>query len=123
MMRLLVCGDRGWTDRDLIMMALSEIKDEVAVVIEGGANGADSLARDVADELKIPVKEYPADWEKHHRAAGPIRNKRMLIEGKPDMVLAFHDDISRSKGTKSMLNLARAAGVECRVIGHGRRGI
>jgi hypothetical protein len=77
--------------------------------IEGEAKGADSLARDVALELGFKVLSFPADWDKYHRAAGPIRNRQMLTEGKPDLVLAFHQDLTRSKGTKNMVTLARRA--------------
>jgi hypothetical protein len=62
--------------------------------------------------------EYPAQWHKYGRAAGPIRNQQMLAEGKPDLVLAFHDDIDGSRGTKDMVNRARRAGVKVEVISH-----
>lgn len=40
----------------------------------------------------------------------------MLDEGKPDYVLAFHNDIFNSKGTKDMLNRAKKAGVPCTLV-------
>jgi hypothetical protein len=91
---------------------MSSIKDNIGTftVIEGEARGADKLARVVAEELNLPVDQYPANWELYGRAAGPIRNSEMLIEGKADAVVAFHSDLPRSKGTGNMVRQALKAG-------------
>ena len=49
-------------------------------------------------------------------AAGAIRNGQMLTEGKPDLVVAFHGNISISKGTKNMVEQATKAGIRCIVV-------
>jgi hypothetical protein len=77
-------------------------------IISGAARGADSAAADWSVLNLCPGKEYPADWDTHGRAAGYIRNKQMLKEGKPDLVVAFPG----GKGTANMVKLARDAGVE-----------
>ena len=59
---------------------------------------------------------FPADWKKYGRAAGPIRNKQMLNEGKPDLVLAFHTNIENSKGTKSMIQIAKKSEIKIILI-------
>lgn len=115
-MKVLACGDRNWTDKGLIKSTLESIPD-LELVIEGGARGADTLAREAAVELGIEVREYGADWERFGRAAGPIRNRRMLDE-KPDLVIAFHDNISKSKGTADTLREAKRRGIGCRLIDH-----
>jgi hypothetical protein len=76
--------------------------------VTGGANGADHSAEDWAIDNGIVRRVFPADWDKHKRAAGPIRNKQMLVEGKPDLVLAFPG----GKGTRNMVAQARSAGVD-----------
>jgi hypothetical protein len=116
-MRVLICGDRNWKDYKLIKVTLSAIPD-VSLVIEGECRGADVFGKAAALSLGIPVEKYPADWNAHGKAAGPIRNRLMLDAGKPDLVLAFHDDIEHSKGTKDMKNVAESAGIEVRVITH-----
>lgn len=116
MQRVLVCGDRDWTDGQLIAQYLEEIRP--FVVIEGEARGADKLARRAAEFLRIAVLAFPADWEKYGKRAGPIRNRQMLKEGRPNLVLAFHDSIERSKGTKDMIRAAQSAGVPVRLITH-----
>ena len=58
------------------------------------------------------VLAFPADWNKYDNAAGPIRNRQMLTEGKPTMVLAFHYKLLvESKGTKDMVKMALGAGL------------
>ncbi len=114
-MRVLVCGSRNWADGALIHRELSALSG-VAVVIHGAAPGADALAGEAASELGIPVLAFPAEWEKHGRAAGPIRNQRMLDEGRPDLVLAFSEDLNSSRGTADMIARARLARIPVRLI-------
>jgi len=113
-MRILFCGDRDWTDVEKISQAFDDYLPKV--VIEGEARGADTLARLEAERRGIPYLRFPADWDQYGRSAGPIRNKQMLVEGKPDLVLAFHSDIENSKGTANMKKQAEAAGVQVIVI-------
>ena len=60
----------------------------------------------------IECLTFPADWKTYGRAAGPLRNARMIAEGKPDLVLAFPG----GRGTADMTRKARAAGVEVRAV-------
>ncbi len=108
--RLLICGGRGWTNYQAIYR---EVKARMPLdcIIHGDAPGADTLADRVGKALGIPVLPFPADWTKYWKAAGPIRNRRMLKEGKPTEVIGFHTNIEESKGTRDMLTIAKAAGV------------
>ena len=76
-------------------------------------NGADMLIGLWAKDAGLPVREYPADWKQHRRAAGPIRNLEMFNAEKPDLVVAFKG----GNGTKNMIDIARRAGVEVRTPG------
>lgn len=117
-MRLLVCGSRDWTDAKLIKAELLSVRP--TEVIHGAARGADILAGLVARSLGIPVVEYPANWREHGHAAGPIRN-RVMLEAKPDAVVAFKDrfdDTMRSGGTEHMVSIALRAGVPVKVVSH-----
>ena len=124
MKRVLVCGDRNWKDKKRIEEELLKSCKEFdifspkdIVVIEGGAKGVDSLAGEVAKELGFRLLVYPAEWEKFGKMAGPLRNIEMLEDGKPDLVLAFHADLSKSKGTAHMVKIAKKKGIEVKIIG------
>lgn len=108
--RLLVCGGRDFDNAVILQSWMNKAIGEHrnVLVIHGGARGADRLAGRIAAAAGAPVQEFPADWEKHGNAAGPIRNKQMLVEGRPDLVLAMPG----GRGTADMMRQARAAGVE-----------
>ena len=113
--RILVTGSRDWVDEEKIYAALRQ-ELPVSLLIEGEAKGADTMAKQAAQRLGIKVLPFRADWRRYGRGAGPIRNQRMLDDGKPDLVLVFHEDLAHSKGTKDMINRARAAGVEVKLV-------
>lgn len=106
-MRVLVCGSRYLSDHRKVWTNLYELDHYYgfSVLIHGDARGADRLARDWAKRVAIPIEAYPADWKHFGKAAGPIRNRQMLVEGKPDLVVAFPLTVlAESTGTKDMVN-------------------
>lgn len=114
-MKVLVCGDRNWSDMDKIETRLKRLP-EGTTLIHGAARGADTLGGYVAERFcGFKVEAYPADWNKYHRAAGPIRNRQMLDQ-KPDLVIAFHSDLATSKGTKDCVMEARKRKIPVEVI-------
>jgi len=116
--RVLVCGSRNWTDKKAILEFLWKLSRDT-LIIEGEGRGADRIARDLAILLGFNILPFPADWKRYGKAAGPIRNQQMLDEGKPDLVVAFHNNLSKSKGTKDMVNRAKKAGIPVQVIRSG----
>ncbi len=114
-MRILVCGGRDYTDRNRVYDVLDAIHHEtpVTAIIEGGAAGADHFACLWSAKRNIDGHQrFAADWTLHGKAAGPLRNARMLAEGKPDLVIAFPG----GRGTADMVRKAEAAGVPVRKI-------
>jgi hypothetical protein len=109
-MRVLVTGGREFEDRTRLVEVLDRLHQErgVTSLIHGAAKGADTLAGEWAESHGISVLACPADWRRYRRAAGPIRNKQMLIEHSPDLVVAFPG----GTGTAHMISLAEKAGVE-----------
>jgi hypothetical protein len=108
-MRLLVCGGRDYWDIDRVFAALNKAhsQNRITAIIEGGAVGADHLARRWAESNGVELLTFQADWAAHGRAAGPLRNQRMLDEGRPDGVVAFPG----GRGTADMVRRAEAAGI------------
>jgi hypothetical protein len=113
-MRVLVCGGRHFADAALLNRTLDELhaQAQITEIIHGEARGADKLAGNWARIRMVPVKTFPANWRKHGNSAGPIRNRQMLREGRPDLVIAFPG----GDGTADMMEQARAAHVEVREI-------
>jgi hypothetical protein len=109
-MRVLVCGGRNYTHLGRLYWCLDSLHHErgFTLLIAGGARGADTLAAEWAAARNVPFKIYMAEWKRLGRKAGPIRNERMLNEGKPELVVAFPG----GRGTAHMTRIAREAGVE-----------
>ena len=113
-MRVLVCGSRTWTDWEAIKRELACFPGDTTIIHGKAKRGADAIADKVASQLGLKLLVFPANWEEEGRAAGPLRNLRMLAEGEPDLVLAFHK--SGSKGTAHMIVAAKEAGIEVRIF-------
>jgi YspA, cpYpsA-related SLOG family len=117
-LRVLVCGGRDYDDLDWVFQVLDDIG--VRHIIHGASYlgrrnprcGADYLADVYGEKRCIPTTRYPADWSKHGKAAGPIRNQQMLDESRPRLVVAFPG----GRGTADMVRRAKAAGVRVREI-------
>ncbi len=109
-MNVLVCGGRDYSDFQMVINTLAHIRRNrgIRVLMHGGAPGADALADKWGKLANVAIEVYKADWKKYGRAAGPMRNERMLKTGKPDLVVAFPG----GRGTADMVARARAAGVE-----------
>lgn len=90
------------------------MSDEL-VVISGMARGADTHAAEWAKRTPgVTLVPFPADWASHGRRAGPIRNRQMLREGQPDLVVAFSQG---SPGTRDMVEVAKAAALPTYTVG------
>jgi hypothetical protein len=111
---VLVTGGRDFADRRWLSEVLTELnaRYNFRCLIHGAARGADSLAEEWGLQNGVYPKPFPADWQKHGRKAGPIRNAEMLKE-KPDLVIAFPG----GKGTADMVKRAKQAGIEVIEVG------
>jgi hypothetical protein len=93
MKRLLVTGGRDYLDSYQVLRMLVQARDHLGDVgeitlVHGGARGADALAAETAARLGMRVEAHPADWKRHGRAAGMIRNAEMVALG-ADLCIAF----------------------------------
>ena len=112
---VLVCGSRDWKDYYAIKGELSKLPKHTLIIHGKCPTGADKLADKAARALGLKVRRFPADWVKYGRSAGPIRNTEMIDE-RPDKVLAFHEDLPNSKGTKDTVEKARKAKIEVEIF-------
>lgn len=109
MKRVIVAGSRDYTDSQILDTVVHEHRPDV--IVHGGARGADALAGDFAQWHLVPTEVHPvtsADWRRHGKKAGPMRNQRMVDAG-ADVCLAFpHAD---SVGTWDCAARAMRAGI------------
>lgn len=110
--RVIIAGGRFFNDYDLLMdkcdSFLQNKQMENIIIVSGHATGADALGEKYAQEKGHTLETYPADWKRHGRAAGPIRNAQMASIA--DALIAFWD--GKSRGTKSMIDLANKKGLQ-----------
>jgi SLOG family YspA-like protein len=102
-------GSRDWTDRERIRRDLESLPDG-SILIEGGARGADRIAREEARALGIHVATVPALWDHHGRSAGHRRNEAMA-RLQPDFLFAYP---LGGPGTASMIRIAERECIQVR---------
>lgn len=123
-LRIIIAGTRTFLDYSRVERTVPKIiealikmyPNRIVSIITGAANGADKLGSRYAKEHHIPLREFPADWKAHGKAAGPIRNQEMLdfaMKETPALIV-FWD--GKSRGTKNMMEIAKKAGVKVAVV-------
>lgn len=117
--RVLITGSRDWTDYEALRHAIDintigKSRWRTTIVHGACPTGADYMAAGYAFDEGFNVEAYPADWNKHGRAAGPIRNQQMVDLG-ADVCLAF--PLGESRGTRHCMRAAEKAGIK--VINYG----
>jgi hypothetical protein len=113
-MKIAVIGSRTFTDVERMNTVLSAVarKHPNFEIISGAAKGADRLAALWGHERGHRVVEFPADWEKHGKRAGFIRNADIINAA--DAVVAFWD--GESRGTLHSIGLAEDAGKPLKLV-------
>lgn len=105
--RIAVTGGRNFDDLRLVNWAFKEIGLGYGdVLVHGACRGADTICARVAQLCGAEIEAHPADWKKHGKAAGPVRNREMLESG-IDMLIAFPG----GRGTFNAVMTARSIGV------------
>jgi hypothetical protein len=136
--------DYVYSIMDFYRASYARKNDPIEAVIQGECTGADEFVGDWAQSRGVPnltrspwikvrpntrtsravnaglERGFPALWSVHRRAAGPIRNKEMLDKllslDTTRGLIAFHNDLENSKGTKGMVALAEKAGISPIII-------
>lgn len=109
-MRLAIVGSRNFTNYEVFKETLEDYlttrKLRPTLIVSGGATGVDSMAERWAKESSLQTLIFPVtpkDWDEHGKAAGPLRNSKIVKEA--DKVIVFWDRFSR--GTKDTINKAK----------------
>ncbi len=113
MFRVIIAGTRDFKDYELLksycdyMLSRKAQSGEEIVIISGGATGADTLGEQYAKERGYSLQQFPAQWEKYGKRAGPMRNKEMAENA--DALIAYWN--GESRGTKNMIEEAKKRGL------------
>lgn len=126
-MKVLIAGSRGWHDPAPLnallagLDVLAEGAGQKLTIIHGDArSGADLLADTLGRQWGAKVVREPADWDVYGKAAGPIRNQRMIDNHRPDVVYAFRAS-GKSNGTDDLVKRAQRAGIPTYVVAANTR--
>ncbi len=107
----LICGGRDFADMTMFDSAMGDLvrlRGMPERIVQGGAKGADRMAVEWAQRHAIEIFTVRPEWNRHGRAAGPIRNGIMLSKYKPHLVVAFPG----GKGTEDMIRRSHKADVD-----------
>ena len=108
-MKVIIAGGRDiWMEPDELQCFINDSEFSISEVVCGMAKGVDTAGRNWASTTMVPVKRFPADWNKHGKSAGPIRNRLMAVYA--DALILIWD--GKSKGSANMLNTAKAQGLK-----------
>lgn len=122
---LLIAGSRTFDDQETFNRVTKEFIDgeeRFTVIVEGGAAGVDTMAREYAEAHGMKYEEFKPDWKQYGRAAGPKRNDEMIkfIKERNGVALYFWDE--ESKGTEQCINSAQRKGVDVTIWSTKRGG-
>lgn len=114
-MRVIVTGGRNYQHKHKVWNTLNQLDemlrlsdDRITAVIHGDCpTGADAFASEWCGAADVDEIAFPADWDQHGKAAGPIRNSKLLECG-AEICLSF----SGGAGTADMTRKAKAAGLK-----------
>ena len=112
---VIVAGSRSFNDYTLLAAKLDKVlvnKMPDVVIVSGGARGADTLAIEYAQRHGLKCDVMPADWNRHGKRAGFMRNADMANHA--DALVAFWD--GQSRGTAHMVRLMQQKGKPVRVV-------
>ena len=117
MFRVIVAGGRDFDNYELLKDKLDKLlslKASNCTIVSGAARGADNLGEVYAEEKGYLLSKFPAQWDKFGKSAGYRRNEEMAKNA--DGLVAFWD--GQSRGTKHMIDIAKAQGLAVRVINY-----
>jgi hypothetical protein len=109
--RIGIVGSRHFPSREVVQLFLKSLPRDT-VIVSGGAEGVDRWSVEIGESLGMKTLVFQADWQRHGRKAGPIRN--VEIVSNIDELVAFWD--GESRGTLNTIVLATGAGLPMRIF-------
>ena len=99
MYKVAIVGSRKFCDYKLMKEILDPVRDKIAMIISGGAIGADTLAQQYAKDNGLTILIYYPEWKKYRKKAGFIRNVKIANVAERMIAFAYPD----SRGTRHVV--------------------
>lgn len=100
MKEIIITGGRDYDDWAMVQDVLLFLNP--GLVIQGGAEGADKLAKEWCEYNNVNCVQIDADWNTHGKSAGPKRNLKMVQDFPKAIIVAFPG----GKGTENCIKTA-----------------
>lgn len=118
-MKLIVAGGRDFVNTNRMIEELQKLVDsgnipECPELVCGMARGTDMLAYSLWANNRMPIHNFPANWDKHGKSAGYKRNQEMGEFA--DAAVCFWD--GNSKGTKHMIDIMQRLNKPVYIVGY-----
>lgn len=107
-MKVIIAGGRTYmfTKNDVKVLNKLLVQLPITEVVSGVAQGADKGGEHWAEKHKIPVKQFPANWDRYGKSAGYKRNTQMAEYA--EAVILFPGGV----GTNHMFAIATEKGLK-----------
>lgn len=117
--KLIVAGGRDFNDAALmerVLIALADVDyaDMALSIVSGMARGADALGYQFAQANGVKCYPFPAEWEKHGKRSGFVRNAAMGDFA--DGLLAFQCREQPTPGTAHMIKYMQSLSKPVHII-------
>lgn len=109
--KVAIVGSRDYADLEAVREYVNALPVDT-VIVSGGARGVDRCAEEAAKARGMTTDIHRADWAKHGKAAGVMRNHDIVANA--DRVVAFWD--GKSKGTAHTISLALQCDMDVEII-------
>lgn len=109
-MKTIVAGPRDFMSYGPVVKAIFKSRFKITELFSGTAKGVDNCGEVWARSMGVPIRLFPPNWKQYGDAAGPMRNRLMATQAEALIALKYRDNPSR--GTASMINIARELGLK-----------
>lgn len=107
-MKCVIAGSRTIKDYGIVLDAIEKSGFNITEVVSGTAEGVDKLGERFAMDEAIPITRFPANWKKHGKKAGILRNEEMITYVQQHFGGAIVVWDGSSVGSKHTISLANS---------------
>lgn len=107
-MRLAIVGSRRFNNYGLLQSILDPYRDEITMIVSGGAIGADTLAQEYAKKRGIPILIHYPDYKKYGKGAPTRRNLDIVDDAESMIAFPMEGSVGTWHAIKAMKKLEKS---------------